>query len=119
MSNIKDNLKTLCIERGTTFSQLEKELGFGNGSLAKSDGISARRLYQIAQHFGVSMKSIIDSTETDKRKEKALLERQNKALIEIIKKQFEIVKCYEAIDKSRDRLDTLKAELEKEIEYGR
>lgn len=85
----------------TTFSQLEKELDFSNDSLVKSDGISAERLYRIAQHFNIPMKSIIEPNEGNERiAEKERLGKQNEKLLEMAKVQLAIVRHYKMIDKA-------------------
>lgn len=62
-----DRIKSLCVAHKTNFSNLEKELGFANGSLAKSkeDKISADRVRKIAEYFNVSMEYILIGKETD------------------------------------------------------
>lgn len=56
-----DRLETLCKQRKTNFSKLEKTLGFANGSLKKSDPakIGADRVKKLADYFGVSMEYIM------------------------------------------------------------
>ena len=55
-----ERIKKLCIEHKTNFSKLEHELGFANGSLAKSDGkIQSQRLKAIADYFGVTMEYLL------------------------------------------------------------
>lgn len=58
-------LKKLCERGGTNFSQLEKTLGFANGSLAKSkeNKIAAIRLKSIADYFHVSMEYLLTGNE--------------------------------------------------------
>lgn len=48
-------IKQLCDEHGIALTALEKELGFGRGSLGKlkSGGTSAKRLQKIADYFDV------------------------------------------------------------------
>lgn len=51
-----EKIRILCEKNGTTLAGLEKQLGFANGSLAKSDNkIQSIRLKAIADYFGVSM----------------------------------------------------------------
>lgn len=52
-----DVIKKLCTEHGIALTALEKELGFGRGSLGKlkSGGTSAKRLQKVADYFGVSI----------------------------------------------------------------
>ena len=46
-------IKKLCSEHGIALTALEKELGFGRGSLGKlkNGGTSAKRLQQVADYF--------------------------------------------------------------------
>ena len=60
-----ERLRSLCKSEKTSFSALEKELGFANGSLAKSDErIQAARLHALATRFGVSMEYILTGDDT-------------------------------------------------------
>lgn len=59
-----DRIKELCSKQGITISQLEKELGYGNGSLSKSKSIKAERLNEIAQYFNTSMEYILTGEQT-------------------------------------------------------
>lgn len=55
-----ERIKELCREHGTNLSQLEKALGFANGSLAKSDEkIQSWRLKAIADYFGVTIEYLL------------------------------------------------------------
>lgn len=58
-------IESLCSLRKTNFSQLEKSLGFANGSIKKSkiDTISAIRLKKIADYFNVSMEYLMTGEE--------------------------------------------------------
>lgn len=57
-----EKVRTLCNERGTSIKQLEKDLKFSNGSLAK--GIPrADRLYKIAEYFDVPMEYFLSDDE--------------------------------------------------------
>lgn len=57
-----EKVRTLCNERGTSIKQLEKDLKFSNGSLAK--GIPrADRLYKIAEYFDMPMDYFLDKDE--------------------------------------------------------
>ncbi len=57
---ILDRIKELCREKGITVTELEKELGFGNGSLAKSSTIKSDRLQAMARYFNVSIDYLIN-----------------------------------------------------------
>ena len=58
-------IESLCSLRKTNFSQLEKSLGFANGSIKKSkiDTISAIRLKKIADYFNTSMEYLMTGEE--------------------------------------------------------
>lgn len=48
-------IKMLCKQKGTSLKALEKNLGFSNGSLAKSETIKVDRLQKIADYFNVTI----------------------------------------------------------------
>ena len=53
-------IRSLCASRGINFAKLERELGFANGSIAKtneSTGVS--RLKAIADYFGVTIEYLV------------------------------------------------------------
>lgn len=55
-----DRIRSLCAGRGMSLAALEKELGFANGSLAKTDEkTQSGRIKAIADFFGVSMEYIL------------------------------------------------------------
>lgn len=55
--NLYFNIKRLCQERGITINQLEKELGFGAGSIGKfqTSSPSIEKICRIAKNFDVSV----------------------------------------------------------------
>lgn len=62
-------IKALCKKAGTSVSQLEKTLGFGNGSIRKWDTSppAFERVQKVADYFGVSPAQLADSAgETEK-----------------------------------------------------
>lgn len=54
-------IRDLCKIRGISVTDLEKELGFSNGSLTKpkTKSISSDRLYALSKKFGVSMEYLM------------------------------------------------------------
>ena len=53
-------IKWLCDQAGISLSALEKELGFGNGSIAKTDEkTQCGRVYAIAKRFDVTVEWLI------------------------------------------------------------
>lgn len=56
-------IKELCRKSGTTITALEKDLGFGRGSLSKLKNggqASGDRLKKVADYFGVSVAYLMD-----------------------------------------------------------
>lgn len=61
-----ERIRRLCRDKGISIAKLEKDLGFANGSIAKSDEkIQAGRLSQIANYFSVSMEYILYGVKSD------------------------------------------------------
>lgn len=61
-----ERIKELCASRNMTLAQLEKELDFGNGSLAKSASMKSERIITIANYFNISsdyLLGMVDETE--------------------------------------------------------
>ena len=56
-----ETIKTLCKERGIAVTALEKELGFGRGSIGKlrNSQTSAERLQKIADYFNVTVDYLV------------------------------------------------------------
>ena len=53
--SVIETIKNLCKDNGIKISNLEKELGFGNGSLTKAKKIPAERIMKLSEYFNVSM----------------------------------------------------------------
>lgn len=61
-----ERIRELCKEKGTNFSAVEKELGFANASIKKTNpNTSVSRIYELAQYFGVSMEFILTGTKAE------------------------------------------------------
>lgn len=58
-------IKDICEKQGTSVAQLEKELGFGNGSLAKAKTIKSDRLLAISQKLQVSVNYLLTGQENN------------------------------------------------------
>lgn len=61
MDELVGRIKEKCMGKGITFAELEREIGFSNGSIAKSkiEKIQASRLKAIADYFGVTMEYLL------------------------------------------------------------
>ena len=56
--DLYESIKELCEQKGMTIVGLERELGFGRGSLGKlqkGQSIRSDRLHQIEEYFGVKI----------------------------------------------------------------
>ena len=62
---IVDNIARLCKERGTSFAQLERELGMGNGVIAKWKTSSpvVANIKAVADYFGVTVDELLREAE--------------------------------------------------------
>ena len=58
-----ERIKELCKEKGTTVSQLERDLEFAKGSISKIDKHkpSMERIQKIADYFGTTYNELINS----------------------------------------------------------
>lgn len=57
-----DAIKTLCDKKGLAVTALEKELGFGRGSIGKLKNggkTTADRLQKVADYFGLSVENLL------------------------------------------------------------
>ena len=110
-----DIVKELCKEKGLSIAQLESNLNYGNGSIAKSKGnMSAERMYNIAQYFGVSMEYLLTGkTISEADDELSLLRQQQSILMEINKISQMMSDYYKQIAECQDKLTSLKKEYNK------
>ena len=66
---ISERIKEICKSRGISVSKIEKELGFGNGTIGKW-GKSGRtptydRIYAVAEYLGVPVSELTGEKNTD------------------------------------------------------
>ena len=56
-----DNVKILCAEKNISVGQLEKELGFSNGSICKwnENEPGIRKVQKVAEYLGVSIEELL------------------------------------------------------------
>lgn len=64
MSTVKDRVKQLCYANHTNIKQLEKALGFANGTIQKWDKYNPRmdKLTAVAAYFSVPVESLMGDT---------------------------------------------------------
>ena len=112
---VLDIIKQLCKEKDISVAQLENELDFGNGSIAKSKGnMSADRMYQIAKYFKVPMEYLMTGkTIQEADDEVAIIRQQQSILLEISKVNEKLSEAYKTLDKCKDDLVQLKTDYNK------
>lgn len=73
-NNVYDVIKSLCDEKGTSISQLEKELRFGVSTISKwkTQSPSADRLSDVANYFNISIDYLMGRTLIKKTSDKML-----------------------------------------------
>lgn len=105
-----DIIKQLCKEKGISLAQLESDLEYGNGSLAKAKSMSADRMFKIAQYFNVSMEYLMTGKTIDETDDEvASLRQQQSILIEINKISRDMAEYYKKINECQTQLSTLQA----------
>ena len=52
-------IRLLCAKRNKSVTEVEKELGYSNGSLTKNNYLRSDRLQAIADYFGVTMEYLM------------------------------------------------------------
>lgn len=104
-----DIIRQLCADKGISLSQLENELNYGNGSLAKVKNMSADRIFQISRYFGVSMEYLITGkTINEVDDEMAILRQKQSILLEMNKINTQISDYYKKISDAQNELTKLK-----------
>ena len=106
-----DIIRELCNKKGISLSQLESDLEYGNGSLAKSKNMAADRMYKIAQYFGVTMEYLMTGkTVNETNDEMAILAQQQSILMKIGKVSQNMTEYYKKISECQNQLSDLKKE---------
>lgn len=94
-----DVIKKLCEDEGITISSLEKELGYGNGSLSKAKKIPAERIREIAKRFNCSMEYLMTG---DDEKGKYYLNDETASIAQSIFENDKVLfDVYRSSDKNR------------------
>lgn len=112
--DVLERVTQLCKKKGMSISQLEKDLDYGNGSLAKSKSMSADRMYKIAQYFGVSMEYLLTGkTLSEADSEASIIHKQQGILMEINKINQQMANYYKKISECQYTLNSLQQEYSK------
>ncbi len=95
-----ERIRLLCEKNNTTLKQLERDLGMGNGTIAKSaPTMRSDRLKAIADYFGVSMEYLMTGSDSSSSDDGYYLNRETK---EIAQEVFENPDTRMLFDAARD-----------------
>lgn len=106
-------IQKLCRERKIAITALEKELGFGRGSIGKmkNGSTSAKRLQKIADFFGVSVEYLMTGRENSDKKEPKLKPKDEKDIKTILINTEELLKqpglMFEGKPASQESIDSI------------
>ena len=122
-----ERIKELCDKKGIAQTALEKELGFGRGSIGKlrNGNTTAERLQKIADYFGVSVpylttgkeESKENGTEFTPRDERDIAKRLEDALNDLENKQEALMFSGSPLDDETREL--LKASIENSLRIAK
>ena len=61
------NIAKLCKEKGVSIARLEREIGIGNGTVARwgTSSPTVDNVRKVADYFGVTVDNLISETPTD------------------------------------------------------
>lgn len=105
-------IKSLCDKEGISIAALEKEMGYGNGYLARAKSLSADRVYDLSRKFNVPMEYIMTGEVERVNEEAQKLDRKRKILEEINALNKSIIDMYKQINIAQVRLDDLNRKYE-------
>lgn len=60
---INNSIRELCKQNGITLTELERNLGFGNGTIHKWDSVypSINKVIKVAEYFNVGVETLINN----------------------------------------------------------
>lgn len=85
--SVYNTIASLCETSGIAVTALEKELGFGRGSIGKlknGGSMSSTRLQKIAGYFNVSIDYLMTGKEENEKKEPALTVKDQRDIQQIL-----------------------------------
>jgi len=90
-----DRIKELCALKKITIAKLERELGFGNGSVtgAKTTYMRCDRLNAIANYFGVTMDYLMNGTDAKANQNALIVSDQEREIILELRKQPRMIEA--------------------------
>lgn len=85
--SVYNTIASLCKTAGIAITALEKELGFGRGSIGKlknGGSMSSARLQKIAEYFNVSTDYLMTGKEKEEKKEATLTAKDQRDIQKIL-----------------------------------
>lgn len=122
-------IKSLCQDKGIAVTALEKEIGFGRGSIGKlrNGSTSGERLQKIADYFGVTVDYLMTGDENSKhdnasvklnsKDQKDIAQRLEETLSDLENSQSALMFSGEPLDDETREL--LRASLENSLRIGK
>lgn len=100
-----NNIKSLCVQKGITITELERILNFGNGTLHKWDRgrATTENVGKVADYFDVSVDYLLGRDSKLPTSEAKELAKEYDAMTE---DQRHLVKCYISIVKNGSNMKT-------------
>lgn len=107
-------IKSLCHDKGIAVTALEKEIGFGRGSIGKlrNGSTSGERLQKIADYFGVTVDYLMTGKEEPAKKESVLTPKDERDIAKDLNNIMEKLKKGEDGPASFDGTDIPEADQE-------
>ena len=100
-------IKSLCDKEDISIAALEKEMGYGNGYLARAKSLSSDRVYELSRRFHVPMEYLMTGEMERVNEETQKLERKRSVLMEINKTNQMILDLYKQLNAAQAHLDDL------------
>lgn len=100
-------IKSLCDKENISIAALEKEMGYGNGYLARAKSLSSDRVYELSRRFHVPMEYLMTGEMERVNEETQKLERKRSVLMEINKTNQMILDLYKQLNAAQAHLDDL------------
>lgn len=85
--SVVENIKSLCEARATSIPKLERELGFGRGSIYNWDKSSPSidKIEKVAEYFNVSINRVLHGFDADRFSNMVNVARGNRSFVEFSK----------------------------------
>jgi transcriptional regulator with XRE-family HTH domain len=109
---IIERISDICKKNGTTVANLEKELGYSNGSLAKAKNIPSGRILEISKYFHVSMEYLMTGEESLTPKDSRDIRKDLDSIMDKLQSGSEGPASYDGEELSPEAMELFRDELE-------